>query len=146
MNSQPNVVSIAAWSARRVPEERSDLSIVPRDGRCRQGEARTPGPVGSAARGRDRTVQFSAGGIVQFRSPGIGTSHGDPADALTGPTSGTRALAMHYSDQWIREGCQLDSTLIDHERAALVGSYAALLTAVDNPQRPLPSRSRRGKT
>jgi hypothetical protein len=56
-----------------------------------------------------------------------------------------RALAMHYSDQWIREGCQLDSTLIDHERAALVRSYVALLTAVDSPQRPLPSRCRRGK-
>lgn len=61
------------------------------------------------------------------------------------PAAEQRALAMHYSDQWVREGCQLDSTLIGHERAALVCSYAALLTAVDSPQRPLHSRSRRGR-
>lgn len=90
MNSEPNVVSIA-WSARRAPGERSDLAIVPRDGRCRQLEARTPGPVRSAARGGDRTLQFNAGRIVQFKSPGIGTSHGDPADAPTGATPGTAA-------------------------------------------------------
>lgn len=91
MNSEPNVVSIAAWSARRAPGERSDLAIVPRDGRCRQLEPRTPGPVRSAARGGDRTLQFNAGRIVQFKSPGIGTSHGDPADAPTGATPGTAA-------------------------------------------------------
>jgi hypothetical protein len=56
-----------------------------------------------------------------------------------------RALAMHFSDQWIREGCQLESPLIDDERAALVRSYAALLTAVDDSQRPLASRSRPGR-
>jgi hypothetical protein len=43
-----------------------------------------------------------------------------------------RSLAMRYSDQWVREGCQPDSTLIDHEREALVRSYAALLTAVQS--------------
>jgi hypothetical protein len=41
-----------------------------------------------------------------------------------------RALAMRYSDRWVREGCHLDSPLIGHERDALVRSYAALLRAV----------------
>jgi hypothetical protein len=41
-----------------------------------------------------------------------------------------RALAMRYSDRWVAEGCELASTLIDDERAALVRSYAALLAAV----------------
>jgi hypothetical protein len=91
MNSESNVVGLAAWAARSEPGERSDLAIVPRDGRGRQLEARTPGPVRSAARGGDRTLQFNAGHIVQFKSPGIGTGHGDPADAPTGPTPGTAA-------------------------------------------------------
>lgn len=47
-----------------------------------------------------------------------------------------RALAMRYSDQWVSEGCHPDSTLINHERNALVRSYAALLEAVQSPQRP----------
>jgi hypothetical protein len=41
-----------------------------------------------------------------------------------------RMLAMRYSDQWVREGCALDSPLIQEERAALVRSYAGLLAAV----------------
>jgi hypothetical protein len=41
-----------------------------------------------------------------------------------------RALAMRYSDQWVREGTDLASPLIDEERAALVRSYAGLLAAV----------------
>jgi hypothetical protein len=41
-----------------------------------------------------------------------------------------RALAMRYSDQWVREGCSLTSPLIDEERAALVRSYAGLLAVV----------------
>ena len=41
-----------------------------------------------------------------------------------------RALAMRYSDQWVREGCDVASPLIDDERAALVRSYAGLLAAV----------------
>src|SRR5579884_360998 len=41
-----------------------------------------------------------------------------------------RALAMRYSDQWVEEGCDLASPLIEQERAALVRSYAALLAAV----------------
>ena len=60
------------------------------------------------------------------------------------PAAEQRALAMHYSDQWIREGCHPDSTLIDHEHAALVRSSAALLAAVDSSQRPLPNECRRG--
>jgi hypothetical protein len=41
-----------------------------------------------------------------------------------------RALAMRQSDQWVNEGCSLDSPLIDEERAALVRSYAGLLATV----------------
>jgi len=41
-----------------------------------------------------------------------------------------RALAMRYSDQWVREGCDLASPLVEEERAALVRSYAGLLAAV----------------
>jgi len=41
-----------------------------------------------------------------------------------------RVLAMRHSDQWVREGCDLASPLIEEERAALVRSYAGLLAAV----------------
>jgi hypothetical protein len=41
-----------------------------------------------------------------------------------------RALAMRYSDQWVREGCEAASPLIAQERAALVRSYAGLLAGV----------------
>ena len=41
-----------------------------------------------------------------------------------------RALAMRYSDQWVRDGKDLASPLIEEERAALVRSYAGLLAAV----------------
>lgn len=41
-----------------------------------------------------------------------------------------RALAMRYSDQWVEQGCNLDSPLVPQERAALVRCYAALLAAV----------------
>jgi hypothetical protein len=34
-----------------------------------------------------------------------------------------RALAMRYSDQWVEEGCHLESPLVPAERAALVRSY-----------------------
>jgi hypothetical protein len=44
-----------------------------------------------------------------------------------------RALAMRHSDQWVRDGCQITSPLIDQERAALVRSYAGLLAAVHRP-------------
>jgi len=52
------------------------------------------------------------------------------------PAAEQRALAMRYSDQWVSEGCQHDSTLINHERDALVRSYSALLQAVHTPHRP----------
>jgi hypothetical protein len=41
-----------------------------------------------------------------------------------------RALAMRYSDRWVREGCDPASPLIAEERAALIRSYAGLLAAV----------------
>jgi hypothetical protein len=41
-----------------------------------------------------------------------------------------RALAMDISDRWIEHGCDPASPLIAEERAALVRSYAALLSAV----------------
>jgi hypothetical protein len=41
-----------------------------------------------------------------------------------------RALAMRHSDQWVRDGCDLASPLIEEERAALIRSYAGLLAAV----------------
>ena len=41
-----------------------------------------------------------------------------------------RTLAMRYSDQWVEEGCNLASPLVEEERAALVRSYAGLLAAV----------------
>jgi hypothetical protein len=44
-----------------------------------------------------------------------------------------RALAMRHSDRWVREGCNLESALVAQERAALVRSYAALLSAVHVP-------------
>ena len=41
-----------------------------------------------------------------------------------------RALAMRYSDEWVRGGCDLASPLVGEERTALVRSYAGLLAAV----------------
>ena len=41
-----------------------------------------------------------------------------------------RALAMDYSDRWVKEGCNLDSPLIAEERAALIRSYSGLLAGV----------------
>lgn len=91
MNREPNVVSIAAWSARRAPAARSDVATVPTDGRCRQQGDRTPSHVRSAVRGANGSLQFSPGRIVQFKGRGMSTSHDDPADTPTQPTSGTAA-------------------------------------------------------
>jgi hypothetical protein len=55
----------------------------------------------------------------------------DEADVR--PAAEQRALAMRYSDQWVADGRDLTSRLIDQERAALVRSYAALLAAVHRP-------------
>ena len=41
-----------------------------------------------------------------------------------------RAMAMRFSDRWVSEGHHLPSPLVDEVRAALVRSYAALLSAV----------------
>lgn len=41
-----------------------------------------------------------------------------------------RVVALRLSDQWVRGGCDLDSPLIDEERAALERSYTALLTGL----------------
>jgi hypothetical protein len=51
-------------------------------------------------------------------------------EASVRPAAEQRALAMGYSDRWVREGCDLASPLIRDERAALVRSYAGLLAAV----------------
>ena len=58
-----------------------------------------------------------------------------PYEAVLGAAEG-RAQAMRTSDQWILEGCRLDSSLIPRERAALISAYAALLGAVGEPTRP----------
>ena len=91
VNREPKVVSIAAWSASRAPGARSDVAAVPSDGRCRQLGDRTPGHVRAAVRGANGSLQFNPGRIVQFKSRGSTTSHGDPADTPTQPTSGTAA-------------------------------------------------------
>src|SRR2546421_11900157 len=39
-----------------------------------------------------------------------------------------RALAMRHSDQWVSDGCDLRNPLVEEERAALVRSYAGLLS------------------
>ncbi len=49
------------------------------------------------------------------------------------PAAEQRALAMRFSDQWVADGRDLASPLIDQVRAALVRSYAALLAAVHRP-------------
>ena len=41
-----------------------------------------------------------------------------------------RALAMRYSDRWVSEGRARESPLVGEVRAALVRSYAALLSSV----------------
>ena len=51
-------------------------------------------------------------------------------EAAVRPAAIHRVEAMDLSDQWVREGCPPDSSLLSHERAALVRAYAALLAAV----------------
>lgn len=55
--------------------------------------------------------------------------YSEPEAALR-PAAIHRARAMDLSDQWVREGCQPNSSLLPLEHAALVRSYAALLAAV----------------
>lgn len=52
-----------------------------------------------------------------------------------------RAAAMRHSDRWIREGCHLDSPLIEREREALICSYTSLMTAL--PANRLVARTQR---
>jgi hypothetical protein len=58
-----------------------------------------------------------------------GYVYGAPEDEVRRAAE-QRALAMGYSDRWVAEGCQLGSPLIGEVSAALVRSYAGLLTAV----------------
>lgn len=52
------------------------------------------------------------------------------ADEAVRPAAAHRARAMDLSDQWVKEGCRVDSPLLPLEHAALVRAYAALLAAV----------------
>ena len=54
-------------------------------------------------------------------------------EATVQPAAEQRALAMSHSDQWVSDGCPTGSPTIDEIRAALVRSYAALLSAVHQP-------------
>jgi hypothetical protein len=51
-------------------------------------------------------------------------------EAAVRPAAELRAEAMALSDAWVAQGCPPGSALLAAERAALVRSYAALLTAV----------------
>jgi hypothetical protein len=54
----------------------------------------------------------------------------DAPEATVRRAAEQRALAMRHSDRWVSDGRQPDSPAIDEIRAALVRSYAALLSAV----------------
>ena len=47
-----------------------------------------------------------------------------------------RAHAMRHSDQWVEQGCRLDSPLIARERSELINSYTALLQAIRGTSEP----------
>jgi hypothetical protein len=55
--------------------------------------------------------------------------YGDERDAVR-PAAALRADAMEVSDQWVAEGCHLESPLLVQEHELLVRSYAALLSVV----------------
>jgi hypothetical protein len=87
-----------------------------------------------------RVVQHGA----HVHSNGDGRGHRDLVEAMVrlyaylyrtdtadvAPAAALRVEAMDVSDRWVAEGCDLDSPLVDEERALLVRSYAALLSAV----------------
>jgi hypothetical protein len=54
-------------------------------------------------------------------------------DAAVRPSAEHHALAIRYCDQWVQAGCDLESSLIAQQRAALVRSHAGLLAAVQQP-------------
>jgi hypothetical protein len=58
--------------------------------------------------------------------------YGCPPHEVT-PAAVLRVEAMDVSDRWVAEGCDLRSPLVAEERALLVRSYAALLSAVHRP-------------
>jgi len=57
----------------------------------------------------------------------------DAPEATVRRAAEQRALAMQHSDQWVRDGCQADGPAIAQISAALIRSYAALLSAVHQP-------------
>jgi hypothetical protein len=92
VDTQTNVVSIAAWSAHRMPGGRSSLGLTSGDGGCQQPEARTIEPAETVvSRARRRTLQSQGGRIFPFMSTGTRTVPADPQHAPTAPTSGTAA-------------------------------------------------------
>ena len=81
-----------------------------------------------------RQVQYSAPGVAREDLVESVTRlycylFGEPEPAIR-PAAVCRVRAMGLSDQWVREGCLLDSPLLPLERAALVRAYSALLAAV----------------
>ena len=81
-----------------------------------------------------RQVQYSAPGVdredlVESVTRLYCYLFGEPEPAIR-PAAVCRVRAMGLSDQWVREGCLLDSPLLPLVHATLVRSYAALLAAV----------------
>ena len=68
---------------------------------------------------------------------------GAPRTAVR-PAAEHRALAMRHSDQWVRAGCDPESSLIAQERVALVRSYAGLRAAVTPLLAKRPAREHSG--
>jgi hypothetical protein len=54
-------------------------------------------------------------------------------DAAVRPSAEHHALAIRHCDQWVQAGCDVESSLIAQQRAALVRSHAGLLAAVHQP-------------
>ena len=80
-----------------------------------------------------REFQYSTGGsedeLVESVTRLYCYLFGEP-EADVRPAAVHRVRAMGLSDQWVSEGCLLDSPLLPLMRGALVPAYAALLAAV----------------
>ncbi len=79
-----------------------------------------------------RAVQRDAGPrteLVEALTDLYSYVYGDERGAVR-PAAALRADAMDVSDQWVAEGCHLDSPLVTQEQELLVRSYAALLSVV----------------
>lgn len=87
--------------------------------RAHRAVQRDPGPD----RDRHRTE------LVEALADLYSYVYGDPRDDVR-PAAALRADAMDVSDQWVAEGCDLDSPLVIQEQELLVRSYAALLSVV----------------